>query len=144
MTKITFSIRGNQNDPVGNATPYKRVLAGKFRQDSIDYMEWKDYVRAELDRSAVWHSEGGETSLYKVIYTNESLPYPIFQEIERGRAQVHVNIYWRDGRHGDGDNVLKGIMDALFKDDKCVWAGSFTSERDPEKVGRVIVTLILE
>lgn len=144
MTTLTFTINGNQKDSVGNAIPYKRTLSGKFRKGDIDYMEWKEYVRSELDRAAVWHAKTGEVFKYKALYSRESMPYPEFQEMETGRAQVHIKIFWRDGKHGDGDNVLKGVMDALFKDDKGVWAGSFESKRAENKLGHVEVTLILE
>ena len=52
MREIIFSIRGNHKDPDGNPIPYKRTLKGKFREDSVQYFEWKEYVRAELSRTA--------------------------------------------------------------------------------------------
>lgn len=134
---LTFYIHGNQKDPTGNAIPYKRVLTGKFRKDSIDYMEWKEYVRSELDKSAL--VDGWPVN---IKYTGESMPYPFFEALVK--AQMHIKIYWKDKKHGDCDNVFKGIADAIFKDDKMLHAGSFTSEMSATKNGVVEVKLVLE
>ena len=51
-------------------------------------------------------------------------PHPI--KIESYRAEMHLKIYWADEKHGDADNVFKGIADSLFENDKEL-DGSFKS-----------------
>lgn len=136
---LTFTIEGNQNDPTGNPIPYKRVLSGKFRKDSIDYMAWKEYVRSCLDRTA--HLDGLS---HKVLYVPATYPYPHILAQGVIRAAVHIKIYWKNHSHGDCDNVFKGILDALFENDKLVHAGSFESFYSPEKKGKVDISLVLE
>lgn len=136
MTKIQFEIRGNQNDQKGNPISYKRTLSGKFRKDSVDYMEWKEYARSEFDRNS--NSCG---VAYVPFYTASSMPYPHFEGLVS--AEMHIEIFWANGAHGDGDNIFKGIADALFKNDKLITAGSFKSMLSPYKEGKVVVTLEL-
>lgn len=139
MIRIRFSIEGNQDDPTGNPVPYTRMLKGHFRKDARVYMAWKEYVRSELDRNA-WQDDAA--ARYKPRYTLLSMPFPELVPAG-GKAAVHVFISWKNKRNGDGDNILKGIMDALFKNDKCVWHGSFTGVMAEDRKGRVDVLIEL-
>lgn len=141
MTHIRFTIPGNQEDPQGNPIPYIRMLSGKIREDARRYIEWKEYVRSALHKGATIQVHEYEPEKpYEPQYTPETLPYPL---LVRGAQEVavHVQIYWKNDQHADGDNILKGIMDALFYDDKCVWAGSFESRKSLGGAGRVEVLL---
>lgn len=135
MKTIHFTIHGNQNDPMGNPTPYKRTLRGHFRPDARDYFQWKEYVRRELFLGAT--DDMGDRIDIRFSYPDE---YPLLSAPKEPVA-VHMKIWWNNGHHGDGDNIFKGIVDAILKDDKCVWAGSFESRLDPEKKGRVEVVI---
>jgi hypothetical protein len=129
MKKIRFIIHGNQKSPTGNPIPYKRTLAGKFRKDSIDYMNWKEYVRSELDRSEQYVPTSTSSFPYHEICSSEEV------------AVMSIWIAWRDHKGGDGDNIFKGIADALFENDKCIVEGHFYSGMDPEKKGNVLVEI---
>lgn len=135
---LEFIIEGNQNDHTGNPIPYKRTLAGKFRKDGKDYFEWKEYVRYQLETSALL---GGLP--YKILYSASDHPFPAFG-FSYSRIAAHIEIFWKNGSHGDCDNIFKGILDSLFRNDKCVYAGSFTSSQSSEKRGSVKVLLQFE
>lgn len=85
--------------------PYKRTTQ---RQKWIDknykkYQEWKKFLQ------------------YTFRQQNGFMP-----QLE-GAYFVEVMVYYKDKRHGDTDNVVKGINDALFKNDKFV-SGSYRFE----------------
>ncbi len=48
-------------------------------------------------------------------------------------------IHWHNDAHADGDNIFKGIADALFVNDKNVVVGKFASFTSKDKKGRVDV-----
>lgn len=130
---LNFTIRGNQNDAWGNPIPYKRTLSHVYSKVSRDYHQWLDYVRAEFERTATGTMDAcGPTS--------ESFPFPDFSSFKPD-VSITCRIWWRDGHHGDVDNVLKGILDALFKNDKCVFAISAIGTMAPDKIGKVEVQL---
>lgn len=54
---------------------------------------------------------------------------------------MDIKIEWANGAHADGDNIFKGIADALFVNDKQVSAGSFESKMSEDKVGKVFVKI---
>lgn len=58
------------------------------------------------------------------------------------KMRTDIKIFWASKHHGDPDNVLKGINDALYQNDKLV-AGSVDFEYDPDKKGRVEVTITI-
>lgn len=130
MRSFSFTIRGNQKDDTGNPIPYKRTLGGVYSKTSKDYFEWKDYVRSEFDRDC------------KSQYTVESMPYPVLAFPGESVSMI-IHIHWKNNKNADGDNIFKGIADALFQNDKCIFAGSFFSALSPEKKGRVDVKIIL-
>lgn len=117
---IRFSIKGNQEDKLGNPIPYHRTTQGSYWNDaSRRYKAWKDYV---VKASGI-----------------KSLGKPI--EIPKGtKAYMHLKIYFANNKHSDSDNIFKGIADALFVNDKKL-AGSF--DFDTAKEGRVDVEIIL-
>ena len=133
MQTLSFTIRGNQEDPTGNPVPYTRVLNHSWRGDSKRYMKWLDYVRAEFV------SQVGTHGAVAAFYAGKP---PIVLGKEE-RAQVAIKVYWRDGSHGDLDNVLKGILDALFENDKRVNGLKASSEMSRDKRGRVEVIITL-
>lgn len=123
MKKISFTIRGNQEDPEGNPIPYTRVLKHSWRDDASRYMEWCEYVRAEFARAC-------------------EVELPI--ELEKNaKAQIGLKVFWKSSSHGDLDNILKGILDALFKNDKCINGIVASSEMAPDGKGRLEIQLAL-
>lgn len=120
--QISFIIRGNQEKPDGNPIPYCRITAAsKFRKDSMRYYKWKEFVCAEFITATFGTNFAGILEAIRV--KNRQKPI----ELEKGqKAIMDLTIYWKDEKHGDPDNIFKGIADALFQDDKNL-DGSFKS-----------------
>lgn len=110
-----FEITGLEYNPV----PYKRTTQrAKFvSKDYKKYLEWKTLLgdtfcasnpkapKRIIRRGEEWHAVPGLSGAYFV---------------------ETVAIY-KDKAHGDTDNVAKGVLDALFKNDKYV-SGSYGYE----------------
>lgn len=110
-----FEITGLEYNPV----PYKRTTQrAKFvSKDYKKYLEWKTLLgdtfcasnpkapKRIIRRGEEWHAVPGLSGAYFV---------------------ETVAIY-KDKTHGDTDNVAKGVLDALFKNDKYV-SGSYSYE----------------
>ncbi len=136
-TFINFVISGNQEDPLGNSIPYVRSTKNAlWRAEGKRYAAWKQYVRAvylaAMERNDL-------LSAQEIARLNVKGEKPI--RLEKGQwARMDLTIYWKNGAHGDPDNIWKGICDALFKNDRNV-DGSFKSWLSPTAKGVVRVTL---
>lgn len=138
---ITFTIRGNQKDTVcGNPIPYKRTLKGKFRKDSVDYFDWKEYVRAEYSRSAAYEEAGEHVQAGVRMIPGKDGYYPLIADPGELVA-ISMRIYTVGKGRGDGDNILKGILDSLFEQDNIVWSGAYACYKARDLCPRVAVTL---
>ncbi len=105
--QIKFTIYGNQEKQDGSPIPYVRVVGrALWLPAARRYYNWKEYVRAEFKR---------QTRLSPVIFTSKI------------KAEMHLDIYWKNGKHADPDNIFKGIADALFVNDNNL-DGSFKSQ----------------
>ena len=133
MKKISFTIKGNQENPKGNPIPYLRTTQkSQWTDKAIRYHEWKDYVRAAyIDALQAKNRE-------KKIELLDKKPIPAGKE----KQKMSLQISFKDKTHGDCDNIFKGIADALFMNDKNL-IGDFDFEYSPKKEGKVIVTLNL-
>lgn len=138
MLKLLFRIEGNQDDPNGNPVPFQRAIKGMWRKASQRYMEWQSHVRIEFYKS----SDGDGIEGLKKAMTNPGGLKPINLEPKQW-AEMHIDIWWKNNAHGDADNVFKGILDALFVNDKEVWKGSYDSHIAPDKKGMVSVRIII-
>ena len=58
------------------------------------------------------------------------------------KCRIDIFITWANGVHGDPDNILKGINDALFQNDKLVACSADFTEK-PTGQGTVDVTITL-
>ncbi len=135
MKKITFLIKGNQDDWHGNPVPYVRVVKrALWLPQARRYNAWKSYVRRSFygDYPEYLMSAG------KNLLTN-ILP---LTTNSADRARMDIRIYWRNGIHGDPDNIFKGIADALFTNDKFL-DGSFETHYSPDGKGRVEIDITL-
>ncbi|MEW6610677.1 MAG: hypothetical protein AB1352_03590 [Patescibacteria group bacterium] len=139
MTPINlyFVISGNHEDPLGNPIPYVRSTRDAlWRADGKRYAAWKEYVRGAYLAAA---GSKGILTPKEVVNLNITGEKPI--KLERGqRARIDLTIYWKNGAHGDPDNIWKGIADALFKNDRNV-DGSFESYVKTDGQGTVHVKL---
>lgn len=132
---LKFTIRGNQEDPEGNPIGFKRVLKGSWNAAATRYMEWQQYVRSELLRKFEYQVNAKDEDL-----TLENVGHPIVLKKDQ-KVQVEIKVFWKNHAHSDLDNVLKGILDSIFKDDKGVNGIRAEYQMAPDKKGRVDVTI---
>ena len=102
---ISFEILGNQSDRNGNPIPYFRSTQNSQWSDGARrYEAWKKYVQCALYDQ---YPEYGPR-----IATGKK---PIVLERHQ-TAEVSIYVDFVGNVHGDLDNILKGINDALFED----------------------------
>lgn len=136
---ISFTIKGNQENPQGNPIPYFRTTqGGQFNKGAKRYHAWKDYVRAAF------------IDALEAIKREDRIDYAKFVDFSQKKPikkagykqKVSIMIGFRDKSHADSDNIFKGIADALFMDDKYV-AGDFDYFYPEERAGFVRVKIQL-
>ena len=140
---IEFLIQGNQENPKGNPIPYHRATQGSYwNAGNRRYHAWKDYVVENFNRVAKVFGYPvvlmDKVQIDKMIRTGRP-PKPI--NLEKKSARMDICIEWANGAHADGDNVFKGILDALFVNDKGVAAGSFESKKAEDGIGKVFIKI---
>ena len=116
---MTFSIRGNHENQAGNPIPYTRTLSHSWTKSAARYKDWMEYVRIEFLRSFQSARRG-------------SVPVTLDGHLELARgqtAEISLHVTWANGAHGDLDNVLKGVLDSLFVQDKEIVKLTATSEK---------------
>ena len=113
---VCFTVWGNQEDrEKGNPIPYTRTTQrAKFSEKYKKYCEWKDYVVAAYS-DAIAKDEFRKKELEDIARRLAKGDNPIRKDV-RGKVSVVIN--FRSEKHGDPDNIIKGILDALFQDDK--------------------------
>jgi hypothetical protein len=136
IQKLSFVIKGNQDDWHGNPIPYTRVVKrALWLPEAKRYNAWKSYAR---------RSFYGEYPAYLMRAGNTMLTeLQPFKTTAASKARMDVRIYWMNGIHGDPDNIFKGLADALFKNDKFL-DGSFESHYSPDGKGRVEIDITLD
>lgn len=123
----TFTINGNQENIFDNPIPYHRTTQGsKFSKGAIRYATWKQYVQKCFEQ---------QNNLKATVGKPITL-------LKGQTAEMHILITWSNQKHGDCDNVYKGIADALFVNDKELTKGSFDSTFN-KKQGKVVVTITI-
>lgn len=134
MRQHTFEIHGTQEDPLGNPIPKNRMtLRQRWMPKAKRYVGWKWYIQDSYFRSL------GSID-YGVAIRNFRLhKKPIKLEREE-RAVMDITIYWKDGHHGDPENIFGSIADALFVNDKHL-DGSFQSGHAEDGRGRVEIKI---
>lgn len=134
--QIRFKIEGNPFDPKGNPIPYTRTTQ---RSKGISpryakYMQWVGFVQQEFCKA---NPDATGMGKYTLNLFRHKKPILLPPEL---MASVDIKIQWANRKGGDGDNVLKGILDALFVQDKWV-KGSYDWAVDTEHGGAVEVKI---
>jgi len=136
---ISFTIKGNHEDPSGNPLPKHRLTRRQQWSDKAErYHEYLEYVRgAFLDAIAKRGviKAADKWMLEHIGYTGRK---PLFTGTEKCRMKIFI--HWSSKAHGDPENVFGAIADAIFEQDKYL-AGSFDWEYCPKKQGRVDVEI---
>lgn len=126
---IEFTIQGNQNDSDGNPIPKARkTLRQQWTPEAKRYAQWKEHV--------VKAFMPADKQPWFRTYLRCGKPI----DIQDDRARMDIRIFWKNGAHGDPENVFGSIADALFVNDKNL-DGSFESARAPDGKGRVEVII---
>lgn len=128
---LQFTIVGNQESKIGNPIPYHRATQGsRWNPAHRRYLLWKDHVK----------------SAFKKVQPKSPFcpldnldPHPIVGNVH---GRVRAYIYFGDETHADPDNIVKGILDSLFKNDKHIDVETAHSCKD--KKPRVEVRLTIE
>lgn len=144
--QIEFIITGNQEHPEGNPIPYTRLTQGTTWTDkALRYGAWKTYVVQQFERAAKIQgfplALDDQQAVKEMIRTGRPAK-PI--NLEKKLARMDIRIEWANGAHADADNIFKGILDALFVNDKNVAAGSFESKKANDGVGKVFIKITIE
>lgn len=147
--EINFVILGNQENPEGNPIPYHRTTQGSYwNKGSRRYNAWKQFVVAQFLKQ---NPENSGMGRYGAMYLKFGKPLKLSgdskaEEFKKTRyiAKVYLDIKWANGNHADGDNIFKGIADALFYNDKDITLGHFESSDSPDKKGSVIGKIVVE
>lgn len=118
MKKIAFTIFGNQEDPRGNPIPYKRMTQKSlWTPQAQRYQNWKSFVVAKyLDTIDHWGNQEISVADFGDLH-DVLMRKPIKKHI---MGKIELMIYPADEHHADPDNIVKGILDALFQNDKHV------------------------
>lgn len=137
MIEYTFTIEGNHTGNRGNPIGYTRVLSNGWRADATRYMNWCKYVR-----TAFYLAKDPKYGLMKWSELGK-MPKPLTTTKDHP-ARMDIEIEYANNQRPDGDNVFKGIADALFDDDKYLMAGSYVGSMSAEKKGRVLVKIKIQ
>jgi Holliday junction resolvase RusA-like endonuclease len=136
MKTITFTIHGNHEDPTGNPVPYARQTQRQlWTKQAKRYREWQNYVRAAFYQAA--ETNWLDLAVQTLKGGRIKLPHYL-------AAKVSIAVFWATGNHGDLDNVLKGILDSIFVDDRNIKEISAKSSTAPDGRGRVEVIIAIE
>ena len=137
---IKFLIEGTPFDPKGNPIPYTRVTqrtANARNPRWVRYAKWQGWVQ-----SAFLKQNPDNTGLghYSLMAFRHGRPVLLSEDLT---ARVDIKIQWKDkkGMRADGDNVLKGILDALIVNDKFVSKASFDTAVSADGKGMVEIEI---
>ena len=129
---LSFVINGNHENINGNPLPYFRTTQqSAFSNGNLRYASWLEYVRRSFERTA------GPGYLKILREAGKLDRHPITDKKIKGN--VAATIYFAGENHGDPDNVVKGILDALFTNDKHIDVQTFHTCGNES--GRVEVTV---
>lgn len=138
MIEIAFTLHGNHEDRNGNPLPKLRMTGPQqWRPEAKRYAAWKTFVQIalveELNRR---HPPAAREAAKNIALLGKPLALG-----DRG-ARMDLKIRWRNGAHGDPENIFGSIADALFYNDKHL-AGSFEFEYSSEGKGSVDILLTI-
>lgn len=135
---IHFIIPGNNADHKGNPMP-KLKMTGKqqWTPRARKYARWKEYIVVKL----IEHLQTIDPQIARTCARNyAAVGKPLV--LGNNRARMDIVITWKNGVHGDSENVYGAIADALFFNDKTL-SGSF-DYTDGYGDGKVEVIITIE
>jgi hypothetical protein len=134
MKQFSFTIEGNQDDPLGNAIPkIRKTYRQQWTPEAQRYTAWKGFIQEAFLRSLVDLD-------FKVHIRFQRLVKKPIKLTEGEKGVMDICIFWKDETHGDPENIFGSIADALFYNDKNL-DGSFKSELAKDGKGRVEIII---
>ena len=138
--EIAFTIYGNQDDPTGNPIPkLRKTLRSQWTPEAQRYGAWKSWVQKSWLGCLTQRGEYKGIDIANVAIMPHGKPIIL---LNNQKARMDIRIFWKNGAHGDPENVFGSIADALFENDKNL-DGSFESGRAPDGRGRVEAKIII-
>jgi len=108
---INFAVFGNQEDTRGNPIPYTRATQDSTWNPTYRrYIAWKQFVQLAFIAGRPAFAGQAKRRIIQGGKPIEGKP----------RGTVHAAISFGDETRCDPDNVVKGILDSLFENDKHV------------------------
>ena len=138
---IRFTVTGNGDDPKGNPLPKLRMTQRQGWKPEVQryvryletvrgaFLKSPDLTRADVDALTRTMASKGSKKLIPKAMTQR-------------KAWLRVDLTWSSRVHGDPENVLGAIADAIFEDDKnLAVCADFTEELG--ECGQAVVTIEL-
>lgn len=110
MKTITFTIKGNHQDPFGNAFP-KLKMTGKqhWTPKARSYVMWKTYVQSALIKELrIENPEAARLCEHNIATCGKPLI------LGDRHATMDITISWKNDAHGDPENIFGSIADVVF------------------------------
>lgn len=141
LTNFRFNVIGNPDDPKGNPQPYFRQTQGsKHSPGAKRYQRWQWHV-ADALINQVEAVTGQDSLIRRNIAMSMIKNYRPLNIAPGHDVCVEAEIYVKDNKHADADNIFKGILDSIFVNDKQVVEGHFKLFHSKEIAPQVIVTI---
>lgn len=118
-----FTVKGNQDNPLGNPVGYVRTTQ-RSKWVSVQYRRYSQYKDHVIAAFLSVYSQ--PAFLDNMRRTGHPIDPP-----NRFKIYCHVRIWFANHAHADPDNIWKAQNDSLFSNDKWV-AGSVDFDYDPE------------
>lgn len=134
-TRISFTVVGNNREPDGNPRPYTRTTQGgkwhttKQKDGTPNalgrYYGYRDWVMMQMTAEQ-------KATLYDIVWP--TLEHKL-------QFLVDIRIDFKGFRHGDPDNVVKGLLDTLFLYDDNMVVPRLVGVREGQERGQVWITI---
>jgi hypothetical protein len=136
---ISFTIKGNQENPNGNPLPKNRkTYRQQWTTEARRYQEYHEYVRG-IFLGALLESKKISHKQFRDLYYCSGGRKPIDSKKIKGRMKIFIT--WADETHGDPENIFGAIADALFVNDKYL---AVVADFDPIPKGKGRVDVEIE
>jgi hypothetical protein len=139
MKTISFTIEGNHKG-AGNAIPKLKMTQGQqWMPKAREYTAWKSFVVSRLFSAL---DEAKDFDTYNICSANQ-VRYG--KPIALGKdecAILTIGFLWADAKHGDPENCLGSIADAIFWNDKNVDVAT-SSYFDSKKQGHIKINILI-
>lgn len=141
MKTIKFTIKGNGIEEGGNPLPKLRMTQRQGWKPEVQrYVRYLEHVRrAFLESPDLTAADRRHLEQTMAKRGSKKL---IPKELTKAKTWLAVMITWKNHAHGDPENILGAIADALFQDDKHLAVTADFHEK-PNGSAETVVTITL-